>query len=334
MKKRNVIIMGCGIMGRRVAEALMPKQSFEIVGALDIHPELVGKDLGSLFSTPQDTGIIIESDAGKLLARVEAEAVVHTTLSHLKTVYPQILECLKAELNVISTCEELSFPWKRHPELAAKIDEQARAAGVTVVGTGINPGYLMDSLPLALSAPCLRVDSIRVTRMMNSAKRRIPFQTKVGTTMTQPEFRQKIEDGTITGHVGLLESINMIASGLGWELDEATELPPEPVIAETPTESGMGTVPPGDVIGLKSMAHAQMDGRRVITLEFYAFAGIAQEYDEVEIQGEPDIRERITGGVHGDIGTVAMAINTIPKAIEAAPGLKIMSQLPAPCATL
>ena len=238
MKKRNVIIRGCGIMGRRVAEALMPKQSFEIVGALDIDPELVGQDLGSLFSAPQDTGIIVENDAGKLFARVEADAVVHTTLSHLKTVYPQILECTKAGLNVISTCEELSFPWKRHPELAAQINEQALSAGVTVIGTGINPGYLMDSLPLALSAPCLRVDSIRDTRMMNSAKRRIPFQTKVGTTMTQPEFRQKIENGTITGHVGLLESINMIASGLGWELDEALELPPEPVIAETPTERG------------------------------------------------------------------------------------------------
>ncbi len=334
MKKQNVIIMGCGIMGRRVAEALMSKQSFEITGALDIDPKLVGSDLGSLFSTPQNTGICIENDARTLFARVEADAVVHTTLSHLKTVFPQILECMQAGLNVISTCEELSFPWKRHPELAAKIDELAQKAGVTVVGTGTNPGYLMDSLPLALSAPCLRVDSIRVTRMMNSAKRRIPFQTKVGTTMSQQEFRQKIENGIITGHVGLLESIHMIASALGWELEEARELPPEPVIAETPTESGMGTVPTGDVIGLKSVAHAKMGGRRVITLEFFAFAGVEQEYDEVVIQGEPNIRERITGGVHGDTGTVAMAINTIPKAVEAAPGLKIMSQLPAPCATL
>ena len=334
MDKMRVIIMGCGIMGRRVAEALLPKQSFEIVGALDIAPELTGKDLGELFSTPQTTGIIIESDAESLFARVKADAVVQTTLSHLTAVVPQIEQCIQAGLNIVSTCEELSYPWKRHPELAAEIDRLAREAGVTVVGTGINPGYLMDSLPLALTAPCLRVDSIRVTRMMNSARRRIPFQKKVGTGMTPQEFRQKIDDGIITGHVGLLESINMIASGLGWELEEAVELPPEAVIAETETGSGMGTVPPGDVIGLRSVAYARKGGQKVITLEFIANAGVREEYDEIEIKGEPDIHEKILSGVHGDTGTVSMTINTIPKTIAAVPGLKVMSELPAPCATL
>jgi 4-hydroxy-tetrahydrodipicolinate reductase len=334
MEKKKVIIMGCGIMGRRVAEALIPKQTFEIVGALDIDPELSGKDLGVLFSDPRDTGIVIENDAEALFARVPADAVVQTTQSHLKTVLPQIERCIRAGLNVVSTCEELSYPWQRHPELAAVVDRKAKAAGVTVVGTGINPGYLMDSLPLALTSPCLRVDSIRVTRMMNSARRRIPFQKKVGTGMTPREFRQKIDDGIITGHVGLLESINMIASGLGWELDEAVELPPEAVIAETETPSGMGPVPPGNVIGLRSVAFAKKDGERVVHLEFVANAGVEEEFDEIEIKGEPDIHEKILGGVHGDTGTVAMTINTVPKAIAAAAGLKLMSELPAPCATL
>lgn len=334
MDRLRVIIMGCGIMGRRVAEALLPKQSFEIVGALDIDPELSGKDLGELFSTPQKTGTIIESDAGSLFTRVDADVVVQTTLSHLTTVLPQIEQCIQAGLNIVSTCEELSYPWKRHPELAAEIDRLAKEAGVTVVGTGINPGYLMDSLALTLTAPCLRVDSVRVTRMMNSARRRIPFQKKVGTAMTPREFRQKIDDGIITGHVGLLESINMIASGLGWELEEAVELPPEAVIAETEIPSGMGSVPPGDVIGLKSVAYAKKDGQRIITLEFIANAGVREEYDEIEIRGEPDIHQKILGGVHGDTGTVSMTINTIPKTIAAVPGLKVMSELPAPCATL
>ncbi|MBA7617312.1 2,4-diaminopentanoate dehydrogenase [subsurface metagenome] len=123
-----------------------------------------------------------------------------------------------------STSEELSFPWKRDPELARKIDILAKEQGVTVVGTGINPGYLMDTLPLMLTAPCLRVKSIKVTRMMNSAKRRVPFQVKVGTGLTQEEFRERIENESITGHVGLLESINVIAEGLGWELEEFTAI--------------------------------------------------------------------------------------------------------------
>ncbi|MFC2158760.1 dihydrodipicolinate reductase [Acidobacteriota bacterium] len=333
MNTYNVIIMGCGIMGRRMAEALIPKKSFKIVGALDTDPELVGRDLGDLFDPPQNTGIKIESDASALFSRVEAEAAILTTQSHLKTVQPQINQIVEAGLNVISTCEELSFPWKRSPELARQIDALATEYGVTVVGTGINPGYLMDSLAIFLTAPCLSVDSIRITRMMNSAKRRIPFQAKVGTTMTPEEFRKKIDDGTITGHVGLLESINMIATGLGWELDETVELPPEAVIAEKDTPSGMGTVTAGNVIGLKSLAYATKQGEEVISLEFIANAGVTEEYDEIFIDGQPKIHERIIGGVHGDVGTVAVTINTVPNTIKASPGLKLMNELPAPAAT-
>jgi 4-hydroxy-tetrahydrodipicolinate reductase len=237
-------------------------------------------------------------------------------------------------LNVISTCEELSFPWKRSPDLANKIDALAKEKGVTVVGTGINPGYLMDTLPLVLTAPCLRVDSIKVTRMMNSAKRRIPFQKKVGTGMTKAEFAEKIENKIITGHVGLLESINMIASGLGWELDETLELPPEPVTANKEIKTGLGTVKPGDVIGLTSIAVARKAGKKVITLEFNANANVDEEYDEIIIEGVPAIREKIIGGVHGDIGTVAVTVNTIPRAVEAPAGIKVMKDLPPAAAVL
>jgi 4-hydroxy-tetrahydrodipicolinate reductase len=330
MEKIKVIIYGCGVMGRNVAEALCDKKSFDIVGAVDIDTNLLGKDLGDILDTPRKLGVTIESDADALFSRVNAHAVVLTTTSHLKSVIPQITQCAKAGLNVISTCEELSYPWKRSPELAKDIDAVAKENGVTVVGTGINPGYLMDSFPLILTAPCLKVDTIKVTRMMNSALRRIPFQTKVGTSMTLEEFKTKIDDGVITGHVGLLESINMIAAGLGWELDRAIELPPEPVITPNPVETGLGTVEAGNVIGLKSVAFAESSGKKVITLEFYAYAGVEEEYDEVIIEGNPRIHEKIIGGVHGDIGTVAMTINTIPKAVEASAGIKIMNDIAPP----
>jgi 4-hydroxy-tetrahydrodipicolinate reductase len=160
MCKIKVIIYGCGVMGRNVAEALCDKKSFEIVGAVDIDPMLVGKDLGQILDTPRNLSVAIESDADSLFSRVDAQAVVLTTTSHLKSVLPQISQCAKAGLDVISTCEELSYPWKRSPELAQDIDAIAKENGVTVVGTGINPGYLMDSLPLVLTAPCLRVDTI------------------------------------------------------------------------------------------------------------------------------------------------------------------------------
>ncbi len=330
MEKYKVIIFGCGVMGRKTAQALLDKESFEIVGAVDIDPELFGKDLGEFIDSPQTLGILIEKKPDVLLSSVEADAVVLTTTSHLESVAPQIIQCLEAGLNVVSTCEELSFPWKRHPELTQKLDNLAKEKGVTVVGTGINPGFLMDMLPLVLTAPCLKVQSVKVKRMMNSAKRREPFQVKVGTGLTQEEFKEKIENKIITGHVGLLESINMIASGLGWELDEAVELPPEPVISEKEITTALGEVQPGDVIGLRSVAFGKKGGKEVITLEFCANAAVEEEYDEIIIEGEPKIHQRILDGVHGDIGTVAVTVNTIPRAIEAPPGIVVMKDLPPP----
>jgi 4-hydroxy-tetrahydrodipicolinate reductase len=334
MDKINLIIYGCGVMGRKAAQALLDKKSFKVVGAVDIDPELVGKDLGEILDKPEKLGVVIEKDAEALFSKVKAHAVVHTTTSHLRSVFSQITQCLKAGLNIISTCEELSYPWKRNPELARELDSLAKEQGVTVVGTGINPGYLMDTLPLVLTGPCLKVKSIKVTRMMNSAKRRVPFQVKVGTGLTQEEFKQKIEDKVITGHVGLLESINMIADGLGWELDETVELPPQPVIDELEIKTALGTIKPGDVIGLTSMAYGKKEGKEIITLEFCANAAVDEEYDEIIIQGEPNIHQRIVGGVHGDIGTVAVTINTIPRTISAPAGLKVMKDLPPPIATL
>jgi 4-hydroxy-tetrahydrodipicolinate reductase len=330
MEKYKVIIFGCGVMGRNTAQALLDKKSFEIVGAVDIDPELFGKDLGEILDPPKTLGILIEKRPDDLLSRVEADAVVLTTTSHLESVAPQVIQCLEAGLNVVSTCEELSFPWKRHPELTQKLDNLAKEHGKTVVGTGINPGFLMDMLPLILTAPCLMVQSVKVKRMMNSAKRRVPFQVKVGTGLTQEEFKEKIENKIITGHVGLLESINMIASGLGWELDEAVELPPEPVINEKEITTALGEVQPGDVIGLKSIAFGKKNDKEVITLEFCANAAVEEEYDEIIIEGEPNLRQKIIGGVHGDIGTVAVTVNTIPRAVKAPPGVVVMKDLPSP----
>ncbi len=334
MNKIKVIIYGCGVMGRQMAQVLFGKRSFEVVGAVDIAPELAGKDLGETFDPPQKVGVMVEKDADKLFSKAEAQAVVLATTSHLKDVFSQITQCLEAGLNVVSTCEELSYPWRRSPELARELDSLAKEKNATVVGTGINPGYLMDTLPLILTAPCLEVKSVKVTRMMNSAKRRLPFQVKVGTGLTQEEFREKIKNKVITGHVGLLESIYMIADGLGWELSEAVELPPEPVIDERERSTGVGMVKPGDVLGLTSVAYGRKEEKDVITLEFCANAAVDEEYDEVMIEGRPDIHQRIISGVHGDIGTVAVTVNTIPRAVEATAGLKVMKDLPPPIATL
>jgi len=330
----KVICYGVGVIGGKIAKAILKKKGITIVGAVDVAKEKVGKDLGEVLGLDKKLGVTVTDDPEELFSNIEADIVVHCTSSYLHQVYPQIIQCVKAGLNVVSTCEELSFPFDKYPELASRIDKLALDYGVTVLGTGINPGYLMDTLSIVLTAPCLRVDHIEVTRMMNSAKRRIPFQKKIGTGLTKEEFIEKMKNKIITGHVGLYESISMIAAALGWKLDRIEEFDPEPVIADRDLETPYTKVPKGHVAGLKSIAKGYMNEKEVIVLNFVAYAHVPEEYDEIIIKGEPNIHEKIIGGVHGDIGTVAMVVNAIPKVLNAEPGLLTMKDIALPSAAV
>ena len=329
----NVLLYGLGAIGRRIAKAVLEKKGLRVVGAVDISKEIVGKDLGEILESNKRVGVTVTDDVDALLSKIKANIAIIATTSYLKDVYPQIEKCVKAGINVISTCEELSYPYYKYPQLSNEIDELAKKYGVTVLGTGINPGFLMDTLPIVLTGPCKEVESIKVTRMMDSSKRRIPYQKKIGTGLSPEEFRKMIDEKKITGHVGLVESIAMIAEALGWKLDEIREFPPEPVIAEKEIVTSYTTVKPGFVAGLKSIAHGIKNGKAVIILEFISHAAVEEEYDAVSIEGTPKIYEKIAGGVHGDIGTVAMIINMIPKVLNAKPGLVTMKDLPLPSAT-
>jgi len=326
----KVVLFGLGPMGKMIAKGMLEKKGLTVVGAVDILKDLVGKDLGEVLELGKNIGVTVTDDAEGLISRIKADIAIIATRSYLREIYPQLTLCIKAGINVISTCEELSYPYYKYPELSAEIDALAKRHGVTVLGTGINPGYLMDTLPIVLTGACKYVDSIRVTRIMDSSKRRIPYQKKIGTGLSPEEFRKMIDEKKITGHVGLVESIAMIAAALGWKLDEIKEFPPEPVIAEKEIVTSYITVKPGYVAGLKSFAHGIKDGKPVIILEFISHAAVEEEYDAVSIEGTPRIHEKIAGGVHGDLGTVAVVINMIPKVLNSEPGLFTMKDMPLP----
>lgn len=328
----KVVLFGLGPMGKLIAKGLLEKKGIQVVGAVDIAKELSGKDVGQVLELDKNIGVTVTDNAEKLLSNVKADIAVVATRSYLKDIYPTISLCVKNGINIISTCEELSYPYYKHPELAAEIDELAKKHKVTVLGTGINPGYLMDTLPITLTGACQHVNSIKVTRMMDSSKRRIPYQKKIGTGLSPEEFRRMIDEKKITGHVGLVESIAMIAAALGWKLEEIKEFAPEPVIADREIVTPFTTVRSGQVAGLKSIAHGIKDRKPVIVLEFISHAGVEEEYDAILIEGVPKIYEKIAGGVHGDVGTVAVVVNMIPKVLNAQPGLVTMKDLPLPSA--
>ena len=327
-KVLKVVQFGVGPVGAGIVRLAARKTDIRIVGAVDLLN--VGSDLGDIAGVGRTLGVPIEKDANAVLKRTKPDVVMHATGSVLKNVFPQIKSLIEAGTNVVSTCEEMSFPFRNQPSIAAKIDRLARKHGVTVMSTGVNPGFMMDAWPLVMSGVCQYVKKIKVVRIQDATPRRLPFQKKIGAGLTPKEFRKLVQSGTIR-HVGLTESLGMIAAGLGWNLDKISETI-EPVIAGKKIRSQHLVVEAGQAAGVRQVGRGFEDGREKIILEFEASLGASESYDAVYIDGTPPLEVVIGGGVHGDLATAAMIVNSVPRAFEAPPGLLTMKDLPPVCA--
>ncbi|UCE96895.1 MAG: dihydrodipicolinate reductase [Candidatus Bathyarchaeota archaeon] len=333
MGRIRIVLYGVGAVGGLIAKYLLTKDGAEIVGAIDVAEEKVGEDLGRVLNIGKSVGVIISNDVDDVLSKTRPNIVVHATASYLVDVFPQLAQILKHKVNVVSTCEELSYPYFSKPQLAEKLDILDKMHKSTIIGTGINPGFLMDTLVITLTAVCQKIRKIKAVRIMNAATRRTPFQKKIGAGLSLEKFQKAIENGFITGHVGLEQSVSMIAAALAWKLESVRTSPVQPLIADKPVRSEAIDVKQGHVAGLKQEAKGYRNGKEAIALEFQAYIGASEEYDSITIKGVPNVNQKIMPCVHGDISTVAVVVNTIPKIINAPPGLVTMKDLPVPSAT-
>jgi 4-hydroxy-tetrahydrodipicolinate reductase len=324
----KVMIMGLGPIGAGVARQLAARKSFRIVAAVDVDPSKVGKDLGDVIGLGKRTGVRVAPDADAAIRKAKPQAAVLCTSSALRKVWPQIAAVLRRRVPIVSTTEELAYPWFSNRALARRIDAAAKKAKVAVVGTGVNPGFAMDALPIALTGICERVDSIRVDRVQDARIRRLPFQMKIGSGLTTAEFAEKVKDLSVR-HVGLTESIAMIGDALGWKLDRVTD-EIQPKVAEQAVESRFLKVEAGRVCGIVQDGIGYRDGRPVIVLHMEAYLGAPETFDQVTIEGSPRLCVKAEGGYHGDVATASITVNTIPKVLEARPGLHTMRSLALP----
>ncbi len=320
----KIIHLGLGPLGQKVVKFALERCYIKIVAAVDPAPDKAGKDLGELCGLDK-MNLVVSPDLPTALKSAKPSVALVTTVSSLKKLEPLIDELARAGLNIISTCEELAFPWKTQPQIAKRIDEVCRENNVACVGTGVNPGYLMDFLPAVLSGVCQRIDHIKVYRVQDASSRRVPFQQKIGAGLTLPQFHEKVADGTLR-HVGLTESAHMIAHHLGWKLEKITE-DLSPVIAEKDITGGYIPITRGLACGVAQVARGFMDKKEVILLQFRAAVGEPESYDRVEIKGLPDVVSTIAGGVNGDVVTCAITVNAIRSIVNSRPGLRTMIDL-------
>ena len=324
----RVLMYGLGPIGAAVARQVASRKGFQIVGAVDIDRNKIGLDLGEVIGLDKKLKIRVTNDAAGAIKSGKPDVAVLCTSSSLKSCMPQIEGVLKKKVAIVSTTEELSYPVGKNRALAKKIDALAKKAKVAVVGTGVNPGFAMDALPITLTGICERVDSIRVDRIQDARTRRLPFQQKIGAGLNKEQFAQKVKDGSVR-HVGLAESVTMIADAFGWKLDKVTD-DIQPKIADAGVESELLAVDPGYVSGIIQDGVGYVKGKAVITLHMEAYLGAPESYDAVTVEGSPRITQKIAGGLHGDVATASITVNSIPKILRVSPGLRTMADMPIP----
>ena len=325
-KKIRAIQYGIGPIGASTLKLLREKEFVEIVGAIDNDPGKIGKDVGVVVgATDAPWGVKVSGDARGVLEQ-SADVVMHTTSSSLPKVMDQLLACLDVGSCVVSTCEELSYPFRTYPELAAKLDHAAKESGVALVGTGVNPGFVMDKLVITLAGVSQRIEHAKALRVVDASKRRLPLQKKIGAGMSVEEFRSKVQEGTIK-HVGLPESVAMVADSLGLAVDQITETI-EPKVATERVQTEYLTVESGQAAGVHQIARGLAEGKELIYMELQMYVGAKNPADTIELTGHPNISLVIPGGSHGDIATASVAVNSIPAILEAPSGLRTSRDLP------
>jgi len=328
MPQIRVLHFGVGPIGVAVVRQMAGRPGFKIVGAIDIDPAKVGRDLGDVAGLNRRLGLKVQDNAAKALKAAKPDVVIHCTGSSIKGVMPQLETILKSKTPVISTTEELAYPGYTHIRQARRLHALAKKSKVAMLGTGVNPGFAMDALPVMMTAVCERVDRVVVQRVQDARLRRLPFQQKIGAGLTTEQFQKKVDEGSVR-HVGMTESIAMIADALGWSLDRITD-DIQPKIASVTISSEFLAVDPGYVSGIIQEGAGYRNGEPVIRLHLEAYLGAPESYDSIDIDGSPRLSVKIAGGIQGDVATASLVVNSIPKVLAAPPGLHTMRDLALP----
>jgi hypothetical protein len=328
MNQIKVAQFGLGPIGLETLKLAATKPWAKIVGGIDINPAFIGKPLAKITGDKKVGPAKVYRSLEELLQVAKPDVIFHTAVSKVSTAYPQIEPIVRRGISVVSSCEELLYPALREPKLAAQLDAACRAGGARVLGTGVNPGFVMDVLPVCLTGVCRDVQAVHVQRVVDATTRRGPLQRKIGSGWTPAEFEMRFKAGT-AGHAGLKESAALIAHALGWKLDELVETG-KAMVALQDIKTPHVTVAKGQCCGIHQVAVGRIKGKVKITLDIKMYLQAPNPHDSVQIVGEPTINNIITTGVAGDGATVASLVNAAPRVLKAQPGLLLMTDIGAP----
>ncbi|MCL2406576.1 MAG: 2,4-diaminopentanoate dehydrogenase [Defluviitaleaceae bacterium] len=338
MRNVKVAIWGFGAMGSGIAAMLLKKKGVEITGVLN-RSSNIGKEIHEVLGMTRGSHpeVFIDGEYEKVIYEKSCDVVVICTDSFTKDSYDKIKMALECKINVVSTAEEFAYPQAQNPELTAELDKIARANGVTALGTGINPGFVLDYLIIALTGTCEEVSSIFAQRVNDLSPFGQTVMHEQGVGISPEEFNKRMAEDNLAGHVGFPESIGMVADALGWKL-EKVEQTKDPIVSNTLREAPYATVEPGNLAGIRQQGYGYVNGEMLIHMDhpqqIYPHIEGTNTGDYIKIKGTPDINMSITPEIPGGIGTIAMSVNMIPHVINSRPGVVTMLDLPVPRAIM
>ena len=337
MKKIRVALWGLGAMGSGMARLVLEKAGLDLVGGIDMRADYLGKDLGDVLGAGRTLGVAVTNDPSKVLDPAKVDVVVLATTSWTKEQMPDLRRILTAGIDCISIAEEMASPEAQSPELAREIDALAKANGVTILGTGVNPGFVLDLLVVLLSGVCHHVERIEASRVNDLSPYGPTVMKTQGVGTTPEEFAKGLADGTIVGHVGFPESIRMISDALGLGVDRI-EQTREPIVSKVYRETSHVKIAPGMVAGCAHTAIGYASGKPVVKLvhpqQVHPHLEGQGTGDYINVYGKPEIHIATGPEIAGGIATMGIAVNMIPHVVAASPGLKSMIDLPVPAALM
>lgn len=329
MKKIKVIQFGLGPIGIESLKLAADQSWLEIIGGVDIDPAKIGKSLAELTGVDALAGARVYASLEALFTAVgKPDVVLHTAGSSAATSFAQMRPALEQGVSVASTCEELIFPALKTPDAVKEYDTLCQRTGARITGTGVNPGFVMDILPICLTGVSREVRSIYVERVVNASTRRQPLQAKIGSGQNPDDFRAKFAAGK-AGHAGFQQSVALLAHAMGWVLDEIRESC-EPVVATSRVITKFFDVAPGQSVGIHQKCIGLVSGETKIKLDLQMYLDASLPHDAIVVKGRPDLNLVLNGGVAGDDATVASLINIVPRLLAAAPGVRLMTELAVP----
>ncbi len=328
MNKIKIAQFGLGPIGVETLKLAATKPWAEIIGGVDIDPAKVGKSLADVTGVASLSRAKVFRSLDDLLAVGKPDVIFQTSVSRLKAALEQIEPMVRAGVSVVSSCEELLYPPLREPELARKFNELCKSHGARVLGTGVNPGFIMDVIPVCFTGVCRNVTAIHVQRVVNATTRRGPLQKKIGSGLAPAEFERLFAEGN-AGHAGLKDSAALIAHCLGWQISELTETC-KAMVADHDIKTPHVNVKKGQCCGLHQRGEMKVNGRVALTLDLKMYLDAPNPHDACQIEGEPPLKVLVEGGVAGDSATVASIVNAAPRILKAPPGLLLMTDIAVP----